>query len=112
MAESRGGKEDKRLKLSFDNLWVKGTDYVTPERFQEVFSSRRLKVKAKSNNVTGLQLADLIAHPSRNEILMQHGYLERKLAPFAKSVIEILRHKYDRVGSRVYGRKMIHKKGP
>jgi hypothetical protein len=54
-----------------------------------------------------LQLADLIAHPSRNEILHEQGLLHKNLAPFAKSVIEILQTKYDRHADRLFGKKFI-----
>ena len=84
MAESRGGKEDKRLKASFLKLWEEGTQYVAPEKFHEVLTSKQLKVKPKANNISGLQLADIIAHPSRNEILYENNLLERGVAPFAK----------------------------
>ena len=107
MAESRGGKEDKRLKKSFHGLWNKGTEYVDPQRFQDALTSRQLKVKLKANNVAGLQIADLIAHPSRNEILGEQGMLEREIAPFARRIIEILQHKYDRKGDRVFGKKFL-----
>ncbi len=107
MAESRGGKEDRRLKSSFHRLWEKGTEYRTPEEFQKVLTSCQLKVKSKSNNVSGLQLADLIAHPSRNEILLEQGFLLRELAPFSKRIVEILQGKYDRQGNRVFGKKFL-----
>lgn len=64
MAESRGGKEDMRLKCSFERIYEQGTGYVSAELFAERLTSRQLKVKNKSNNIAGLQLADLIAHPS------------------------------------------------
>ncbi len=107
MAESRGGKEDRRLKESFHHLWEQGTDFVDPEQFQKSFTSRQLKVKPKSANVSGLQLADIIAHPSRAEILDEEGFLGRTLAPFAKRIIEVLQRKYDRQGGRVFGKKFI-----
>jgi len=107
MAESRGGKEDRRLKRSFQNLWERGTDYVAPEQFQERFTSCQLKVKTKANNVAGLQLADLLAHPSRAEVLHENGLLERPIAPFAQRVIQILQNKYDRSGARVFGKKLL-----
>jgi len=107
MAESRGGKEDRRLKASFQRLWEKGTEYRTPEEFQKVLTSSQLKIKSKSNNVCGLQLADLIAHPSRNEILSERGFLKRELAPFSQRVVEILQAKYDRQGNRVFGKKFL-----
>ena len=64
MAESRGGKEDRRLKDSFARLYEEGTDYVRPAKLAEYLTSKQLKVKPKSNNIAGLQIADLIAHPS------------------------------------------------
>jgi len=107
MAESRGGKEDRRLKDSFARLWQQGTEYVSPDQFQKSFTSRQLKVKLKCSNISGLQLADIIAHPSRSEILDENGLLGRPLAPFAQRVIEILQEKYDREGDRVFGKKYL-----
>jgi len=107
MAESRDGKEDRRLKKSFFRLWNEGTEYMNPERFHVVFTSKRLKVKPKANNISGLQLADLIAHPSRNEILDENGLLDRPLPPFGTNVIEILQGKYCQHGGRIFGKKFI-----
>lgn len=64
MAESRGGKEDRRLKKSYARLYEDGTEYVKPGMFAKYLTSKQLKVKPKSNNIAGLQIADLIAHPS------------------------------------------------
>ena len=107
MAESRGGKEDKRLKETFCGLYDKGTEYVTPTLFQRCLTSRQLKVKPKATNVSGLQLADILAHPSRNEILHDHGLLKGDIGRFAGSVIAILQGKYDRRGNHVFGKKFI-----
>jgi len=107
MAESRGGKEDRRLKDSFHRLWRLGTDFLDPKQFQESFTSRQLKVKPKTANVSGLQLADILAHPSRAEILNEEGLLGRNLAPFSMKVIRILQHKYDQYGGRMFGKKFL-----
>lgn len=107
MAESRGGKEDRRLKASFAGLWQNGTSYIAQERFQAALTSKQLKVKLKSNNISGLQLADLLAHPSRNEILQEQGLLERDIAPFARRVLEILKGKYDQQDGYIYGKKFL-----
>jgi hypothetical protein len=64
MAESRGGKEDMRLKRFFSGLCEQGTQYVGPEQFQRALTSRQLKVKVKANNIAGLQIADILAHPA------------------------------------------------
>lgn len=107
IAESRGGKEDRRLKDSFVRLWEKGTDFVSPEQFQKVFTSKQLKVKPKANNISGLQLADLLAHPSRNEILKERGFLSREFGRFSAEVIEVLQKKYDQVDGKIYGKKFL-----
>ncbi len=64
MAESRGGKEDMRLKKSFEGVYANGSEHLEAKTFAAYLTSAQLKVKPKSNNITGLQLADLIAHPS------------------------------------------------
>lgn len=107
MAESRGGKEDIRLKSSYAGLWKHGTDYLLPERFHASLTSKQLKVKLKINNIVGLQLADLLAHPSRSEMLHERGLLNRDLPPFGKAVIEILQRKYYQRSGRIFGKKFI-----
>lgn len=96
MAESRGGKEDRRLKDSFERVYEKGSDYVPPDQFSTRLTSRQLKVKAKSNNIAGLQIADLIAHPSFRATLARR---ENQALPanFGGQIAHILENdKYDR----------------
>jgi len=107
LAESRGGKEDRRLKDSFSRLWKSGTEYVSPERIQNVLTSKQLKVKPKANNISGLQIADIIAHPSRTEILLENGKRNVELAPFAKQVVAILQGKYYQHEGRIFGKKFL-----
>ena len=107
MAESRGGKEDMRLKASFAKMWNDGTDYVEPEQFQKAFTSKQLKVKLKTNNISGLQLTDLIAHPSRNEILREQELLGKDMGFFAEKVVQILQKKYYQRDGKVFGKKFL-----
>jgi len=106
IAESRGGKEDRRLKESFARLCEKGSGYADAAQMSRALTSWQLKVKQKSNNLAGLQVADLVAHPSRNEILNENGH-PMSIAPFAVKVIAILQGKYDQRGGRVFGKKML-----
>lgn len=64
-------------------------------------------MRPKVYNIAGLQIADLIAHASRNEILHTNGLLPGDLPPFASQVVAILQSKYYRQGEVVYGRKFI-----
>ena len=103
----RGGKEDRKLKNSFSRLWEDGTEYVTPERFQKVLTSKQLKVKPKANNISGLQIADIIAHPSRTEILRENKVRDTQLAPFATKIVAILKEKYYQHEGKIFGKKFI-----
>ena len=53
-----------RLKASYRRVYNEGTEYEAVEEFGRFLTSRQLKVKQKTNNVAGLQIADLVAHPS------------------------------------------------
>jgi hypothetical protein len=112
MVESRGGKEDQKLKESYTRLYQHGSDYVPPERWQERLTSRELKVKPKKANIAGLQLADLIAHPSRRDVLLEHRLIEDDRRIFGDEICAILRQsKYHR-NSRTrqiagYGTKLL-----
>jgi len=92
--------------VSYARLGEKGSGYTDAAQIAGALTSRQLKVKQKSNNLAGLQLADLVAHPSRNEILSENGH-DVTVAPFATKVIAILQSKYDRRGERVFGKKML-----
>lgn len=96
MAESRGGKEDRRLKDSFERVYDSGSQFVARQHFARQLTSRQLKVKPKANNIAGLQIADLIAHPSFRATLARH---EQQALPlnFGGKIAEILESlKYDR----------------
>lgn len=72
MAESRGGKEDIRLKDSFNKVYSEGSDYVPASQFAEYLTSRQLKVKSKQIGIAGLQFADLLAYPAFKSALSHH----------------------------------------
>lgn len=93
LAEARGGKEDRKLKDSFTGAYEKGTDYVSAERFQTVLTSKELKLKQKSNNIAGLQLADMLAHPCHKSLLATR---EGKPQPsgFTGDILNIIASKY------------------
>ncbi len=96
MAESRGGNDDMRLKRSFERVCTQGSDFLQASEFSALLTSRQLKVKPKSNNIAGLQLADLIAHPSYRAVLARHNN-ESLPTNFGGRIAEILEErKYDR----------------
>lgn len=64
MAEARGGKPDRKLEACYARIYAKGTSYLKPDVFTKHLTSGQLKLKRKAQNVAGLQLADVLAHPS------------------------------------------------
>lgn len=96
LAESRGGKEDRRLKASFERVYESGSQFLGRQEFHARLTSRQLKVKGKANKIAGLQIADVIAHPSYRATQARKENLD--LAPnFGGRIAEMLeRLKYDR----------------
>lgn len=63
MAEARGGKEDQLLKSHYQYLYQKGTSFVKSDKMASCLSSSELKIKSKTENITGLQLAEFLVRP-------------------------------------------------
>lgn len=78
MAEARNGDLDAQLKKVYSTAYLKGTRYVKPLQYQERLTTRELKIKKKSDNIPGLQLADLLAAPCKMDILNQGGRMKGK----------------------------------
>ena len=107
MAESRGKKENARLETSYSKIYENGTFYEGGERFQEVLTTSRLKLEEKHKNIAGLQLADLFAHPSSKQILLNNGLRTAALPSFAQSICDLLQTKYYHRNGNVYGMKLL-----
>lgn len=99
MAESRGGKEDIQLKEAYKRLLGVGTYFRQPEFFRNVLTSMEIKLKPKSANIAGLQIADLLAHPVKQEILLERGQISSHGSPFGAAICQTVAFKYNR---RVY----------
>lgn len=98
MPESRQSA-DKRLQSAFDGVRAAGTRYVNQQRIASAIRSQNLKFRTKKENVAGLQLCDLIAHPSHIYVRqrMKHAVVP---GPFCEMVRDVLvDSKYDRSGS-------------
>lgn len=97
MPEARQGKKDELLQCYFQEVKNKGTEFLTTDRIHRVIPSRNLKFRTKKNNIAGLQLCDLIAHPSHIYVRECMGHNNVNLGPFSSQIIRILeKSKYDR----------------
>jgi hypothetical protein len=95
MCEARGGREDRLLEDSYTRVYERGVWKDPSEFFQKALTSRELKVKTKSANISGLQLADILGHPVKQSILIRHGHIPEEQTPFAKDLLEAAEPKYN-----------------
>lgn len=97
MAESRGGQEDTLLKTAYQHIWTHGDMHHKADFYQRSLTSKEAKLKKKSQNIAGLQLADLLARAVRDDILVQNGRLvEADVAPFDARLLSLVGAKYNR----------------
>jgi hypothetical protein len=97
MAESRGGREDDLLQDSYTRVYEHGAWAVTSaEFFQSALTSSQLKLREKKANISGLQLADLIAHPAKLWVLRYYGLLDEVPTPFADRLMKAVEEKFNR----------------
>jgi hypothetical protein len=67
IAEARGKNEDNELRASFHRLMTEGTYYNRAERFRRLTCP--ISFRRKQDNIAGVQLADLCAHPVARKAL-------------------------------------------
>lgn len=104
MFESRGGKEDTRLKRSYRKIMDGGTHNLSEEDLEQHFTSKEVKVKPKSANVSGLQIADLIAHPARRWFYKNVLEMDERKNTFGDEIIDILeKEKFFRYRGKILG---------
>ncbi len=67
IAEARGQQEDDALLASFQKLMTHGTYYNSAQRFRKLICP--ISFRRKHDNIAGIQLADLCAHPTARHLL-------------------------------------------
>jgi hypothetical protein len=111
MAEARFKKQDKKLKKSFNYIYDHGTEHIPHFTIQRCITSRDIKLETKEANVAGLQLVEMIAHPS-HQALKAEVVNVAMTARFGSRVVEILkRSRYRRHPKTMqiagYGQKIL-----
>ncbi len=95
LSESRGGHEDMQLKDAYKNVYESGTTFRKDEFFQKTLTSKEIKIKPKTANIAGLQLADLLAHPCKHQILFENKKTNKVGGSYAQKICEIIDEKYN-----------------
>lgn len=88
--EKRGGKEDETLIESYERLFKTGSKIIKSNIWQACLTSSTIHLREKKANINGLQLADIIAHPSRRDVLLEKKLIEDPRDIFGNKICEIL----------------------
>ena len=109
MAESRGKKEDPLLSKEYQRFYTNGTQYIEGHEVEARFTSRDIKIKRKEQLIQGLELADLLALPTKLDVLASYNQIPELTENFTKIVIDRLQTKYFNgpMGVKRNGKKFI-----
>lgn len=96
--ERRGKKEDKSLLNYYNQLLDRGTYWVNGDRMRRYF--KRLDMRWKSENIVGLQVADLVAYPITRHVLNPDG---------VNLAYDVLKKNIYQTDGKMYGMKVFPK---
>ena len=96
--ERRGKKEDKSLLNYYNQLLDRGTYWVNGDRMRRYF--KRFDMRWKSENVVGLQVADLVAYPITRHVLNPDG---------VNLAYDVLKKNIYQIDGKMYGMKVFPK---
>ncbi len=96
MAESRGSEENLQLQQAYLRFHKSGTTYFKHEVSQRVLTSTSIKFRTKLANIAGLQLADLLAHPVRQMLLLDKNRIADPGDVFWKKICKVIEGKFNR----------------
>lgn len=98
VAESRGRGTDRRLQQAFGRILKHGDAFhQRPAGFYaDVLSVKDMVFRRKHENVAGLQLADILAHPLKRYVLLEKGHTSLEATAFETQIFDVLRDKFNR----------------
>jgi hypothetical protein len=95
MAESRGREEDLQLRQAYRRVYESGTLMFTHEHHQRALTSREIKIRHKTANIAGLQLADVLAHPVKHLMFSERGMVPMREGCYGEKVCAAIRSKFN-----------------
>lgn len=96
VAEARGKEEDLLLKQAYREVYESGTKYLSPKVTKKTLVSPELEIRNKKENVSGLQLADILVHPATRDVLKAYKRLDDLGSAFNEQMADLLKLKYNR----------------
>ena len=97
--EKRGKKEDSSLLAYYNALIDRGTYWVSSKRIKSYF--KEFQMRAKSEDIVGLQIADLVAYPITRYVLDENA---------VNLSFEVIKHNIYSNDGKLYGMKVFPNK--
>ena len=97
VAEARGRVEDRQLEQAYRRVYEGGTFSMFGHvHHQRALTSHDIKIRPKSSNIAGLQLADILAHPVRQAMLHECGLTPASAGFFGGELLKVADAKFNR----------------
>lgn len=94
-AESRGRVEDQTLQEEWARLVSGGTTYVSKQQLARRLAQPVIEFRTKAQDIPGLQLADLLANPTTQDVLVNEAVLDSYKDSGSPHVCRAVADKYD-----------------
>lgn len=88
MAETRGTEENIQLCEAYVRTYESGTLMFPRGLHERVLTSREIKIRDKVANIPGLQLADLLAYPLKQAMLVEKSCIPDPGEVFGRRLVE------------------------
>jgi hypothetical protein len=95
MAESRAREEDLQLKEAYRRVYESGTLIFSREHHQRALTTKDIKLRSKTTNIGGIQLADILAHPVKQELLFEKAKIIDYGETFGRQIYETVAGKFN-----------------
>lgn len=100
VGEARNPTHDQQLRRAYKRLFARGNNYMNAERFANRVTSGEIKLVAKTANVAGVQIADILAHPAHRALKFTQ-LKESQPEDYGSYLVKLLeRYSYDRHSER------------
>ena len=103
LIESRDKEDDRKLSAVYRDMYENGTGFVDGENLRRYLSSKEIKIKPKSANIAGLQIADLLVTNMRNRMLSKYKLRQDKPNSFGNKLIDLVIPKIFRHNLKFWG---------
>ena len=103
VAESRGKVEDALIQLAYQELRRVGSHFGDGQYYRDAYPKDELTIRAKKQNVAGLQIADLCAYDQKLLTIHKNG---RPFPKVAEGFAALLNQKVNKMVNQ-YGRYLL-----